>query len=120
MTDDDKTPALRPMPQPAFADVYASRPAAPEDDPDRARSDAAAQLPSRVPGLDQKQLKAMFEEVLAKDPALLHQRDEVKALKVRISELESQVLALAAPNTLEAQPTDPDPKPKTTPKKKGK
>jgi hypothetical protein len=65
-----------------------------------------------VPGIDQKQVEAMFETVLSKSPI----PDEVKALRQRVSDLETQVLALAALGAIEAA-AEPEPK---QPKKSGK
>lgn len=118
----DKKPTAQPTPEPpsVFGSVYAARPPAPEGDPTQARSDHAANLPSRVPGLDQTQLQAMFESVLEKSPIT----DEVKQLRLRVSELETQTLALAALQTLEAATpavdVDTSKPAKKTPAKKGK
>ncbi len=136
----DTVVGLEPQPQPTppalpvFGDVYASRPAAPEGDPDQARSDAAAQLPGRLPGnvgrtLDEKKIRQMFEEVLAPFTKIRERiesqvAEEEDRLHGRVDELEAQLAAAQSDLTdraadleaLEAQLADKT-EPKAKPKK---
>ena len=110
---DKPAPQPTPAPHPAFGSVYAARPPAVAGDPTQARSEAAANLPSRTPGNDQKQLQAMFKEALAGSPITA----EVAALHERIGELE-KALHEATTDETKTETTEPTPKPAT--KKSGK